>query len=378
MARLRIPSLRHHKASGLAVVTLSGKDHYLGPWGEPAAQKRYESLIAQWIGGGRRPLSEIIGTTKDGTPTLTVGGLCERYSEHVNQTYRKRGKPTSYASAAERVTRVTTTLYGDRPAATFGRTEFVGVRNYYLGIKTARGQPYGRITINSYTDILRAMFRWGAEQGLVPMSVWHELAIIRRLGRGRTTAPDNPPRQCAPMESVRLVQEFVSPAVRSLIEVQLLTGMRPGEACGMRVCDIDMTGPIWHYVVPPEINKMEYMGRVRIVSIGPKAQEFLRRWIDVARKMRGPKGHIFVTRTGQPFTSSTYGTMISQKCDKLGLKGDKRWTPNGLRHTAATAIRARFGLDAAQATLGHAHSRTTEIYAKPDTTEADRLAMEIG
>ena len=29
---LRVPSYRRHKPSGQAVVTLSGKDFYLGPW----------------------------------------------------------------------------------------------------------------------------------------------------------------------------------------------------------------------------------------------------------------------------------------------------------------------------------------------------------
>jgi hypothetical protein len=35
MPKLRpgqVPSLRRHKPSGRAIVTLSGKDRYLGPW----------------------------------------------------------------------------------------------------------------------------------------------------------------------------------------------------------------------------------------------------------------------------------------------------------------------------------------------------------
>jgi hypothetical protein len=50
---MRTPSLRQHKPSGLAVVTLNGKDHYLGPW--PAGQRKppreaqdtYDRLIAE-------------------------------------------------------------------------------------------------------------------------------------------------------------------------------------------------------------------------------------------------------------------------------------------------------------------------------------------
>ena len=47
-AKPRVPSLRHHKPSGQAVVTLSGRDVYLGPHGSPEAMhflgRRLESL----------------------------------------------------------------------------------------------------------------------------------------------------------------------------------------------------------------------------------------------------------------------------------------------------------------------------------------------
>ncbi len=58
--------------------------------------------------------------------------------------------------------------------------------------------------------------------------------------------------------------------------------------------------------------------------------------------------------------------------------GADRWTPNGLRHLAATAIRARFGVEAAQAVLGHSDVKTTQIYAEVDMSTADRVAAEMG
>jgi hypothetical protein len=64
----RIPSLRRHKPSSRAVVTLNGTDHYLlngtdhylGPWpvGRKTppleAQAAYERLIAEWLSSGRQ------------------------------------------------------------------------------------------------------------------------------------------------------------------------------------------------------------------------------------------------------------------------------------------------------------------------------------
>ncbi len=49
-----------------------------------------------------------------------------------------------------------------------------------------------------------------------------------------------------------------------------------------------------------------------------------------------------------------------------------------MRHSAATAIRARFGLEAAQVVLGHAKADTTEIYAEKDAGLAMRIAAEAG
>jgi integrase len=54
------------------------------------------------------------------------------------------------------------------------------------------------------------------------------------------------------------------------------------------------------------------------------------------------------------------------------------WTPLQLRHTAATAIRARYGVEAAKVILGHTKVETTQIYAERDLTRAKQIMGEIG
>ena len=49
------------------------------------------------------------------------------------------------------------------------------------------------------------------------------------------------------------------------------------------------------------------------------------------------------------------------------------WAPNQLRHSAATSIRAEFGIEAARTVLGHSEIATTQIYAERD----ERLAMQV-
>ena len=49
---LRLPKLRHHKPSGQAVVTLGGRDVYLGRWGSQDSKSRYRAAIAEWMNEG--------------------------------------------------------------------------------------------------------------------------------------------------------------------------------------------------------------------------------------------------------------------------------------------------------------------------------------
>jgi integrase len=49
-----------------------------------------------------------------------------------------------------------------------------------------------------------------------------------------------------------------------------------------------------------------------------------------------------------------------------------------LRHTAATEIRRRFGIEAAQTILGHASLDVTEIYAERNAGAARQIAAAIG
>jgi hypothetical protein len=41
------PKHRKHKASGQAVVTIAGRDHYLGPWRSRISHVEYDRLIGE-------------------------------------------------------------------------------------------------------------------------------------------------------------------------------------------------------------------------------------------------------------------------------------------------------------------------------------------
>jgi hypothetical protein len=46
---VRVPSYRHHRPSGQAVVTLGGHDIYLGKWQSSKSRQEYRRLVAEWL-----------------------------------------------------------------------------------------------------------------------------------------------------------------------------------------------------------------------------------------------------------------------------------------------------------------------------------------
>lgn len=85
-----LPKYRKHRASGQAVVTLFGKDHYLGPHGTKSSKVEYDRLIAEYLANGRRPPADL-----DQKPPITVIEVLAAYWKHARGYYRKNGKPTS-------------------------------------------------------------------------------------------------------------------------------------------------------------------------------------------------------------------------------------------------------------------------------------------
>jgi hypothetical protein len=47
----RTPSYRLHKPSGQAVVTLGGRDVYLGKFETPESRAEYDRVVAEWLQG---------------------------------------------------------------------------------------------------------------------------------------------------------------------------------------------------------------------------------------------------------------------------------------------------------------------------------------
>jgi len=104
------PAYREHRASGQAVVTIGGKDFYLGKYGSERSKIKYHRLIFEWLGAGRT-IPEPDG--------LTVSTLCAEFWRFAKRHCIKHGSPTGTAENYKPAISLLRTYYGDTPAAGF-------------------------------------------------------------------------------------------------------------------------------------------------------------------------------------------------------------------------------------------------------------------
>ena len=78
---------------------------------------------------------------------------------------------------------------------------------------------------------------------------------------------------------------------------------------------------------------------------------------------------------GDAYTTESYRRVIHRACESQKIE---QWGPHRLRHAAGTAVRAMFGLEAAQVVLGHSNAKTSEIYAEKNFGSATEIMKRIG
>ena len=383
----RTPSYRLHKSSGQAVVTIDSRDFYLGNHGTPESRAEYDRLIAEWLANGRR-IPGVAGAGGD----LTVNEMVLAFLRWADGYYRKGGEPTKEAVNIRYGVRRLRILYGHSLAKDFGPLALKTVREAMIESGLCRNE------VNRRTRIVVRAFKWAVENELVPPSVHHGLRAVSGLRRGRSEARESEPVKPVPDAFVDAVRPHVSRQVWAMIEVQRLTGMRPGEVCAMRTSDIDLSGRVWVYT--PGSHKTEHHGKERRVYLGPAAQEIIRPWLRpdltaylfspreamaawYAEKRRHRKSPVQPSQKsrakgrprkgpGERYTTDSYRQSIVSACGDASVPS---WHPNQLRHNAATRLRKEFGLDTARAVLGHSSPVVTEHYAELDGEKAS-IAME--
>ncbi|MEQ8211047.1 MAG: site-specific integrase [Lacipirellulaceae bacterium] len=387
---LRPPKYRRHKAKGLAVVTLNGRDIYLGKYNSAASKQEYQRLVGEWLQGG--------GQLRDDRQTeITVSEVMAAYVRFARGYYRKNGKPTREYEMIVESCKLIKPLYGRCRAVDFGPLSLKAVRQVMIGL------DHSRRYINKNVDRVKRMFKWAAAEEMIPASIPQALSMVTGLRKGRTEARENPPVLPVDDSVVDATLAHLPEVVADMVRFQRATGCRPNEVCQLRPCDVDRGGDVWTY--RPESHKTEHHGKTRVILCGPKAQAILLKYLardaqaycfrpcDSEAKRRASKHATRITpqatgnrpgtnrkrkakcKAGEMYSTDSYRRAIHRACDKHDIE---KWAPNRLRHTAATEIRREFGLEAAQVILGHSSADVTQVYAERDLAKGIEVVRKIG
>jgi integrase len=289
-------------------------------------------------------------------------------------------------------------LYGDTLAKDFGPRQLKAARNQMIAKDWTRG------TINKSCSRIRTIFRWAAEETLLAASVHQALAVVAGLRRGRCDAREGRKVTPVPESNIDALRPFVSRQVWAMIQLQKLTGARPGELVGIRPADLQMSGSVWSFT--PQQHKTAHHGHTRMIYFGPRAQRIIRpflrdRAVDLplfspkeAEQERLKKRHAArVTSAKQgnrPGTNrvrdpkrpprdqydvAAYRRAIARACDHAGVD---RWHPHQLRHNAAFNLRRDFDIEVARVILGHRSPSMTELYGEFDHRKALAIMERVG
>lgn len=397
------PSYRLHKPTGQAIVTINGKMHYLGAHGTEPSLQKYKQLIAdEWTPPGSTTKPK---TTAELQSDVTITRLVVEYAKHVK---RKHGDDSNEWKQVRLVLKTMRETYGDLPAADFGPIRFENYRQLLIDQDLSRG------VVKRKSNYVLKMFQQGVKFELIPVELWQRLLAV---GPVEMTCKPRMKRGAVDLDSIKAVQNELTPVLSDMVEVHRLIGARPSEVCNMRPCDIDRTGLVWVYT--PASHKTEHHGHNRMIPIGPKAQEILTRYL-----LRDSKAFCFTPseafeqhckrrhdarttpmnegnkpkhkpRSFKPnYNKDSYRRAIVRACLRINpipddIKADPEkvkawkekhvWLPNQLRKSAATTARKQMDLETAQILLGHSSKKTTEkFYAEKDFERALEFAQRFG
>lgn len=385
-----LPKYRKHRASGQAIVTVQGHDFYLGPWNSKASRVEYDRIIAEYLAAGRQ--LPIRGAE---AADLTIVELLARYKKYAKAYYRKNGKSTGEWENVEYAIAPLIKLYGRTLVRDFGPLALKAVR------QTMVEDGLTRQGVNARINRIKRVLRWAVSEELAPPLLVDALSTVAGLEAGRTPAPETEPVTPVSDDVVEKTLPHLPQVVADMVRFERLTGCRPGEVCAIRPCDIDRSGEVWRYVRGS--HKTEHHGKQRIIFVGPRAQAILLPYLlrdsqaycftpndserkrkaamranrktkvqpsQIDRSKKNPK-----RKAGLRYTTGSYAYAIRRACEKSDIES---WSPNRLRHTAATQLRSKYGIEASRTVLGHASPDTTLIYAERDLQLAASVMQEVG
>lgn len=397
-----LPKYQIHKPSGRAFVWWDGKRHYLGKVDSPESWERYHQFISEITRIGRN--AKPVTISEPLTPSRLIGELMLAFIESLRKTVCP-GEVDNYRYSFRELRK----LYAHTPVDRFGPKDLKCVRQAMIDAGLCRK------VVNRRISRIQRMFKWGVAEELVPASVYDALKTVEGLREGQSEAREKDSILPVPDDAVNRTLPYLSPTTKAIVLFQRLTGARPSEACRAKGRDFDKTEPVWLYQL--DSHKNRWRGKQRIIPVGPKAQEILKPFLDrdpdeylfrpeesakaqrerfverissqrktkqypseLAAKSKRKAASTPTREYNEYYTTKNYRQAVRRAIEQARKIGEdiELWSPNQLRHSRATEVRKKYGLEAAQVTLGHSKADVTQIYAERDLRKAIQIAQETG
>ncbi len=223
------------------------------------------------------------------------------------------------------------------------------LRRYAAYLGTMR---YAPATAARKLSAVRSAHAWLHSRGVTELD---PAAVVPGPKRVRTL-----PATLSRAETERLLEPVAGDDPRALRDHALLEllyscGVRAGEACTVRVADVDLG---------ERTIKVEGKGRKqRVLPMGTDAVSAIRAYLELGRPKLAANtqvGELFVSVRGRALSPSDIRRALSRRLARTGIA---HRSPHALRHTYAThLLEGGADLRSIQELLGHASVSTTQVY----------------
>lgn len=232
--------------------------------------------------------------------------------------------------------------------------------HYMAHLSTA--QRLQAATINRRLAALRKFFGWAKGTGRITNS---PIEAVKGVPQ-----PQRVPRTLAIDEGAQLLLvagRDGNKRNRAILLVLLLTGLRVGELCNLRLGDIEIAEPISRLLVRSSKRRTDH-----IVPLGDLAKESIMAYLAIRPQVADD--HLFIGQRGDPLQAEAVQMIVKKYAAGAGLVGV---TPQILRHTLANMSRVGLDLEGVSRFLDHKRVETTAIYPEPTTDDIDEMNRRI-
>jgi hypothetical protein len=343
-----------------------------GPYTVDQARDRAKAII-QAAAEGRDPQQE----KQEARKAITVGELCEAYmaaarAGSVTSRFKRPKRPRTVRDDEGRISRHILPLIGARSARSLRRADVQLMSDAIAGGKTAgvfKGKPRGRavvtggaITAARVVELLGGIYSWAEKRDLVPgPNPIRGVEKVRGDAKDRTLSVT----ELAALGRALRRRQNEAPAAVAALRLLALTGLRAGEACGLRWREVDEPGQCL---------------RLEQSKTGRSTRPIGKCALDLLRSLPRQDDVEWVFPRGDGRGSAELKRTLAELFDAAGL-ADAR--SHDLRRTyASVAANAGYGDATIAELLGHARRGVTERHyvRRSDPVllaAADKVAAEI-